>query len=286
MRLKEDIRSIFRELSPIIAGFKLAIVVISWFGFGSVASWIIAHWYPFSRRMWDSVAALLSIPSFPNVVKDSLTALVFFLPIGISALINRSHVDERNSHITALGAFFGIAFLFVICWDVLATLFEGMRTIAVNDTNPFLIRFILFTERFVASLSDYKFYILVPLIVVYMVTFAWFINLYRKDFNKFTLALSFFRFHFEMALKVALMVILGLVNAILILNFIFVATSAAFEILIATVIFLLILIFLLAAIAFTPKKLFLATGAAIAFIFSAACFEAVVVLRRAIEGSI
>ena len=49
MSIRDDLKSVLKELSSILAGFKLALIVISYFGLGSVAKWVISHWYPFTR---------------------------------------------------------------------------------------------------------------------------------------------------------------------------------------------------------------------------------------------
>ena len=109
------------ELSPILAGFKLALIVIGWFGLGSVASWVIERWYPFTRWVWDQMTEFFLWPTLPIVVKDSLTALVFFLPLGIGAIFQARHKDESRFRQRLLGTFFGCFFLVLICRDVLSS---------------------------------------------------------------------------------------------------------------------------------------------------------------------
>lgn len=129
MSFKNDVKSVLVELSPILAGFKLAVIVIGYFGLGSVAKWVISYWYPFTRWVWDSVANLLYLPIFPVIVKDSLTALIFFLPLGGAALWRKvaGRTGEGDSH-RVLGAAFGSLFLIIICKDVLQTIAESLAS--------------------------------------------------------------------------------------------------------------------------------------------------------------
>ena len=127
MTLKHDIKSVALELSPILAGFKLGVIVIGYLGLGSVAKWVISYWYPFTRLLWDSVAHFLSLPIFPVIVKDSLTALVFFLPLGMTAIWQKlsGKTDSNDSH-RIMGAVFGLLFLFIICKDVMSSILSSL----------------------------------------------------------------------------------------------------------------------------------------------------------------
>ena len=78
MNFGKDTKLILVELTPILAGFKLAVIVIGYFGFGSFAKWVISYWYPFTRLVWDTIMNTFSLLILPILVKVSLTALVFF----------------------------------------------------------------------------------------------------------------------------------------------------------------------------------------------------------------
>lgn len=119
MTIRNDVKSVARELSPILAGFKLAVIVIGYFGFGSLAKWIIQFWYPFTRWVWDQITFNLSLPNLPNTVKDSLTAFVFFLPLGVTALLN---LKNGNAELTSapkrsFALFLGLLLLVIVCKD-------------------------------------------------------------------------------------------------------------------------------------------------------------------------
>jgi len=122
MTIAREAKLVVRELSPILAGFKLAAIVISYIGFGSVAKWFVEYWYPFTRKLWDWITASLSIPEFTVPVKDSLTALLFFLPLGLTAIYQCLYPPERISSNTyrAFAGILGILFFYLVTKDALA----------------------------------------------------------------------------------------------------------------------------------------------------------------------
>ena len=87
MSISNQLKSVIRELTPILAGLKIAAILLTWIGVGSAASWVIEYWYPFTRNVWDYVCKLISIPNLSLEVKDTLTAFIFFLPLGVNALM-------------------------------------------------------------------------------------------------------------------------------------------------------------------------------------------------------
>lgn len=129
MSILNDTKQVLKELSPILAGFKLAIIVISYFGVGSLAKWCIEHWYPFTRKMWDALAFSLSFPEFSIPVKDSLTALIFFLPLGITAvhqIFYPSNESTSNSY-RAFAGLLGVVFFFIVTKDVIGEIVSGIN---------------------------------------------------------------------------------------------------------------------------------------------------------------
>lgn len=127
MRMSENLRGLLSEFSALLAGFKLGMILIGWFGFGSVAKWVIEHWYPFTRWIWDMVAISFNFPALPIAVKDSLTALVFFLPLGLTALFLPRSEDAANQSkaIRLVALFLGIALLLVVSKDAIGEILKG-----------------------------------------------------------------------------------------------------------------------------------------------------------------
>ncbi|OOE86853.1 hypothetical protein BZG73_03155, partial [Salinivibrio siamensis] len=155
MSLKEDLKSVLAELSPILAGFKLAVIVIGYFGFGSVAKWIISYWYPFTRWVWNQVAIVLYLPEFPLIVKDSLTALVFFMPLGITAISQRIRgVEKSEEKHRVSSALFGFLFLILICKDVITSILDSLSTsIQEFNSSEEYQSFLRIFERFDEAIS-------------------------------------------------------------------------------------------------------------------------------------
>ena len=119
--MKKQLFDLLRDLSSILAGFKLAIIVIGYIGIGSLAKWVIEQWYPFTRWVWNNVIAYFNFPKITDVEKDALTAMVFFLPLGITAAIYRiKKIEEEVSlrvKITSLSL--GVLFVYLICQNVI-----------------------------------------------------------------------------------------------------------------------------------------------------------------------
>jgi len=122
----ENSAEVLRELSPILAGAKLATIILGYVGVGSFAKWVIEEWYPFTRWVWDQVTVFLDLPSLSQIEKDSLTVLVFFLPLGISAFLNKVRGNtEQNPTLKTrfISALFGIFCILIICFDLIDFLF-------------------------------------------------------------------------------------------------------------------------------------------------------------------
>lgn len=287
MSLRKDLKSLFYELSSIVAGFKLALIAISYFGLGSVAKWVISYWYPFTRRIWDEVCRYVSIPELPNVVKDSLTALVFFLPLGITALLRFRKGPDDEVQVThrLLGAFFGIVFLVLICKDVFRSILE-----AFSGTSPFFdsgpLDVLLTNIRSIAEYIDaIPREFLFASFLIYAV-----LSLGALGFIRSKMDPSRFRRTLLLATRKTYK-ILAFLLALLTINFTFLASSAMFQssseqgwaILLAVALMFLIMTLMAVAVAQVPKKLLVTTGAALAFVLASVAFETVVTIIGWIE---
>lgn len=271
MSIRSDLRSISQEFSSILAGFKLALIVISYFGLGSVAKWFISHWYPFTRWVWDVLCNYFTLPIFPDVVKDSLTALVFFLPLGITAFIEFSRRDinqNKNTH-RFFGAFFGLFFVVLICKDALSVIASAVLE---NAASGFIFNFLTRLNDLLINLPSWYY---VVTFVVYTIFAASIYFSTRKNRNFYSLLMKSIR---RSNFTVLILISIGL---ILTIGASFFSVESA--ILFAVSIMLIILLILFAAVAFAPRKLFVAAGAGIAFIVAALLFEFAVWLIAFIE---
>lgn len=282
MSFKEDLKSILTELSPILAGFKLAVIIIGYFGLGSVAKWIISYWYPFTRWIWDQVSITLFLPEFPIIVKDSLTALMFFLPLGIVAVLH--HLKGTNtgtSNHRFWGAVFGFIFLFVICKDTFGSIYEAISFKAHQSegNNKSWLEVMGVLISFVILLT--ALYLLRKKALASPQTESSFFNVIRQFFEWINMSLDKNKLTI---LKVNVFVSLGfpiytLSSAIGVAN-----TDETIPIILASVIMFFILLSLLLSIFFSPKKLFITTGASIAFILAAMFFEAFIGAKEFMES--
>lgn len=285
MSIKEDLRAVFKELSPILAGFKLALIVISYFGLGSVAKWVISHWYPFTRWLWDGVCNFLSIPAFPVVVKDSLTALVFFIPLGVTAAIEfrlGSSSQNRNTH-RLLGAFFGFLFLIIICKDAITSI--GFALSAVAPDSRYDGALAKFASQIVSDLNSIPKWTPVALALAHSVaTYA--IYLYvRKSPSRSEKLAVWLQGVWRVALRS-----LAFSSAISALCVMYLATSgyihgAGIAVVSSIAIMFAILAILSSAVIFAPRKLYITAGACLAFVAAAICFELLVATISFIESA-
>jgi len=86
--MKNTIRKFLDDVASVLAGFQLAGGVISFFGIGAIAKWILEHWLPFTRWAWGEIFAYIRLPDISAAEKDSLTTLAFFVPMAISSAIS------------------------------------------------------------------------------------------------------------------------------------------------------------------------------------------------------
>ncbi len=286
MTLKKNIKAIFKDLGSLLAGFKIALIVVASFGFGSVAQWCIEQWYPFTRWVWDKLCMLITIPPFPDVIKDSLTALVFFIPLGIAVLIQIFSKSKNHdvSH-RALGACFGIIFLFLICKDVLTSIAEGLASIAPRAIaeNPFF--------AFIDGLS--KFFINIPnwvvvLLVLVYIFICGFILFSRKRMTNIGIARQLLILLKRRSYFIA-NAIINITILVIVFGYSFAqiaASDTTFRpIAVAFLIMLIILTLIVLAVIVIPKKLYVTMGAAIAFISTALAFDILLIVKRFIESA-
>lgn len=282
LQIRDDLKSVLHELSSILAGFKLALIVISYFGFGSFAKWIIDHWYPFTRWVWDYLCSLLYLPPLQDVVKDSLTALVFFLPLGLTALAqSRKSIDlSEPPTLRVLGTIFGIFFVALICKDVLFEIAQAVSK-SSGQFNFFLIELI---AKISSQISEVPTGVYAFTTILYFASAGTLLFYIRRNphglFSQNVRRLS------RNALRTSAILLGALSLLVTILGFFASLLSSGnfpSSIFISAAILLLIMALLAAAITYTPKKLLVTTGAAFAFIFTALSFEFILVIIGAIE---
>lgn len=121
-----------RAGAQFLAGAKLTAAVLSYLGIGQIGKWLFETFYPFTRLMWGDLFLWLNIPNVSDIEKDALTAVLFFLPLGVSSTIrgvrsrsedNISRSDIRSDRFLAI--IFGMIFVLVICWSLLANLIRS-----------------------------------------------------------------------------------------------------------------------------------------------------------------
>jgi hypothetical protein len=102
---------------------------LSYVGIGQLGKWLIEKFYPWTRLLWGDLLAWLKLPNISNLEKDALTALLFFMPLAISAMLSAvwaregsdaTHQQRRSDVLTAM--FFGGVFFFLICGSLVSGL--------------------------------------------------------------------------------------------------------------------------------------------------------------------
>lgn len=135
-------QSVYEHFAYLLAAFKVASYTLVLFQIGSVAAWLEEYWFPFTHFIWDSLTTILRLPELPLYVKDSLTALLFFLPLGVST-INSSKLSRKSTaslKTTVIAAVFGILILYLMASFVIKVFIHG-SLIGVNafDSSWFLL---------------------------------------------------------------------------------------------------------------------------------------------------
>ncbi|MBY6237430.1 hypothetical protein KUV99_14805 [Vibrio harveyi] len=93
---KYSLKQALDDFGPVLAGFQIAASVVGFFGIGAFASWVIERWLPFTRWVWAEIFKYIQFPDISDPEKDALTAIAFFTPMAISALLNRNSLEEST----------------------------------------------------------------------------------------------------------------------------------------------------------------------------------------------
>ncbi|MEL7151763.1 MAG: hypothetical protein AAGK71_13580 [Pseudomonadota bacterium] len=278
MSIRDDLKSVLKELSSILAGFKLALIVISYFGLGSVAKWVISHWYPFTRWIWDRFCVFFSLPTFPDVLKDSLTALVFFLPLGIVAIyefFSDSDPKPSSFHRWA-GLVFGFAILYIICREVILIIADALG----NIDGPIDLETFIESLWLSIGVPDW----LAPFLTIILIAMP------AAAFSILALSGRDRVLGFQLIeIKKLFSRTISTLGAFWILYMVYAFASGLVEndwaIFLSATILFFILGLLLAAVVYTPKKLFITTGASLAFVLAAVVFEIAIFVINFIESA-
>lgn len=137
-------------LGPVMAGFNVASHIVGFFGIGAVASWIIERWIPFTRWIWTQVIDFLNLPQIPELEKDALTTVFFFLPLGIWSLVPKARNDD-DERFRVLGAMTGAFFLAVVGSHFMQGIMVEVR-IGYQSSSGWLISSIILAILFFSAL--------------------------------------------------------------------------------------------------------------------------------------
>ena len=114
-------RQALDDIGAVLAGFQVAVSIVSFFGIGAFASWVIERWLPFTRWVWTEVISLIKFPDISDPEKDALTAVAFFIPMAVSALLNGKTfinigiIDKAKSlRVRIFTLFVGVIFLYLV----------------------------------------------------------------------------------------------------------------------------------------------------------------------------
>lgn len=117
-----------RSGSQLIAGMKITAAFLSYLSVGQIGKWLFEVFYPFTRLLWSDFLSWLDFPDISDIEKDALTAALFFLPLGVSAVFShlfRNEKDElsksdlQSDRRTAIIC--GFVFFFIICGGLLSS---------------------------------------------------------------------------------------------------------------------------------------------------------------------
>ncbi|MDB2439528.1 hypothetical protein N9W89_12510 [Hellea sp.] len=132
-------KNFLKELAPMLAGFNLAAAFVGFFGIGAFASWVLESWRPFTHWIWDSFFKWLQWPALSDLEKDALTAVLFFLPMGVWSIVRRYRKgkDGPFSVITiSVATIAAASFLYLVAGTlIIETLQISLETIRNNNLN-------------------------------------------------------------------------------------------------------------------------------------------------------
>ena len=281
-QLPLSIQEILRHLSPVLAGFKVAIIVVSYFGIGSIASWIIERWYPFTRWLWDSFLSYLQLPVLSTMEKDALTAVVFFLPIGTVALMTwiLGRRESETFRTQTISAVLGLLFVYAICGNLIGFVIENVE---IGTEPPPLLLSILAEYKY-AFAFFVSVFVYVPFTLHFIIRH---LSVSLRSRVDQALALSFLPINTTNSLQRVLRLVhnSAMVPAsLLVLGPVF-SPSLRLDTYIPFFAVIFVLISVIISVFHTPKKLMVAAGAALAFILTAYTFELVLLLLDWIESA-
>jgi len=144
-RLQKDGESspILRRLSVYTAGFQVYSTLTGILALGAVGNWIATHWHGITRACWDLL--LVKLIGFnwrlSAVEKDALTALVFFLPMGMLSFVyvakeaDSSWMDPFSQKLPttrkvlarAVAMFCGCALIYILSYPTLSAIWSFWR---------------------------------------------------------------------------------------------------------------------------------------------------------------
>lgn len=145
----------FSLIGPVAAGFNVATYVLGFVGAGALSNWVIERWFPFTRWVWSQVLQLITLPDISNADKDALTTVVFFLPLGIWAIIfgrsqSKYYRGRNENYMRAAGALTGAVFLLIVGNKFLINIFGVILTIYERGgVNPFIIWAIISSAAYI-----------------------------------------------------------------------------------------------------------------------------------------
>lgn len=277
MSEKSSATELLKESSAILAGFKLAVIVLSYIGLGSVASWFVENWYPFTRHIWDTVSSSLGLPQIPLLVKDSLTALVFFIPLGVTALYQIFVPPENRPTVAfkTMAAILGVFLFILVTKNVLSAIILSLDldNSTLNDSPTIrLVFLILLSILTIFALSSDNGWTSIDTFIEGVIgKFIDDLNLYvQLTVMFFVLALGIYfvylgSVHLNLQLELEKIDLRHELNiAVLLLG--------------ATVFLIWLAAF------FAPRKLYVATGASFAFVLAALIFEIILRFKSYIEA--
>lgn len=129
--MKYTFKQAVDDFGPVLAGFQIVVSIVSIFGIGAFASWIIEHWLPFTRWIWTNIISYIQFPDTSDPEKDALTAIAFFTPIAISAFLNKilgdseSYNDESKLlRVRIFATIIGVVCMYIVGSRVVIDMFE------------------------------------------------------------------------------------------------------------------------------------------------------------------
>lgn len=275
-RLKENTNSqsffgqVFELMGPVLAGFQVAAAIVSFFGVGAFANWIIENWFPFTRAVWTIILRYVTLPDITVAEKDALTTVVFFLPLAIYAVYSRFSGQSSGADKFFTGAAFvvGSVFLFVLGEQVFSDIGEIVRSLSSLDGVTFL---------------GVVIYALIALYLVFVAGFSWTFlrRVHAKLFRRLSdheIEQQFSLYHYSLkATAIPMIIVTFLVVSLCVLFY-----DAIGVIRVVSIISTLSL--LLVAVVFAPRRILVTLGVVVLFVVSSITWELAVLILKTIEN--